>query len=227
MTEPDWQTYSGGTMVRSALWLEQVVGEGNEFTKNQLRDAFPAVAQIDRRVRDLRKYGWEILTSSEDASLTLEEQRFNKRGVPVWDNAARRAADQQMTLPATDRQKVLSRDGYMCTVCGIVGGEPYVDDSNLTAVLTVARRQVRLAGGSEIVGLATECKRCHTGSRGCRTSVDEVVSLIDKLGVRDRQQLASWLAAGLRDISDLDRAWNAALRLPPEARSEIASRLAE
>lgn len=227
MTEPDWQTYSGGTMVRSALWLDQVVGEGNEFTKNQLREAFPAVSQIDRRVRDLRKYGWEILTSSEDASLTLEEQRFNKRGVRVWDNAARREADQQMTLPATDRQKVLSRDGYLCTVCGIAGGEAYVDDSNLTAVLTVARRQVRLADGNEVVHLATECKRCHTGSRGSSTSVDEVVSLIDKLGVRDRQQLASWLAAGQRNISDLDRAWNAVLRLPPEAKSEITNRLAE
>ncbi|WP_405147832.1 hypothetical protein OG308_30435 [Nocardia salmonicida] len=227
MTEPDWRTYSGGTMIRSALWLVQVVGEGNEFTKNQLREAFPTVSQIDRRVRDLRKYGWELLTSSEDASLTQEEQRFSRRGVPVWDDAARRTADQQMTLPATDRQKVLARDGYLCTICGIAGGEPYLDDSNLTAVLTVARRQIRLAAGSEVVRLSTECKRCHTGSRGRATVVDDVVRLIDALGIDERRQLVSWLDSGRRNVSDLDRAWNAVLRLPPEAKSEIADHLAE
>ncbi|MEU4811019.1 hypothetical protein AB0H20_17635 [Nocardia fluminea] len=227
MTEPDWRTYSGGTMIRSALWLVQVVGEGNEFTKNQLREAFPTVSQIDRRVRDLRKYGWELLTSSEDASLTQDEQRFSKRGVPVWDNDSRRAADQRMTLPATDRQQVLARDGYLCTVCGIAGGEAYPEDSNLTAVLTVARRKVRLASGNEVTRLVTECKRCHTGSRGRAVAVDDVVGMIGKLGPRDRQQLATWLASGRRTVSDLDRIWNAILRLPPEGKSEIADRLGE
>src|SRR5258707_11496461 len=104
MPEPDWHTYKAGTMIRSALWLVQEVGEGNEFTKQQLREAFPAVSQIDRRVRDLRKYGWVILTNTEDAQLTAEEQRFVQRGVPVWDAQAKRAADREMTIPATDRQ---------------------------------------------------------------------------------------------------------------------------
>jgi hypothetical protein len=30
-----------GSMVRAALWLVEEVGEGNTFTKEQLREAFP------------------------------------------------------------------------------------------------------------------------------------------------------------------------------------------
>ncbi|MFJ8463067.1 hypothetical protein [Streptomyces swartbergensis] len=87
---PDWRDTSGGGLVRGALWLCQEVGEGNIFTKSQLRAAFPDLAQIDRRVRDLRDYGWVIDTSREDATLGQAEQRFVKQGVKVWDPQQRK-----------------------------------------------------------------------------------------------------------------------------------------
>jgi hypothetical protein len=42
---PAWNdpNFKGGTMARGALWLLQEVGEGNTFTKEQLRVAFPGV----------------------------------------------------------------------------------------------------------------------------------------------------------------------------------------
>ena len=47
MEQPDWQDpTAGGAMVRGALWLVQVIGEGSTFTKTQLREAFPGVARI-------------------------------------------------------------------------------------------------------------------------------------------------------------------------------------
>ena len=58
MVMPRWDDANLGTMRRAALWLVEVVGEGNSFTKSQLREAFPEVAQIDRRMRDLRDFGW-------------------------------------------------------------------------------------------------------------------------------------------------------------------------
>nr|BFE76826.1 hypothetical protein GCM10020092_101270 [Actinoplanes digitatis] len=105
MDLPAWDDpdFKGGTMVRAALWLVQVVGEGNTFTKEQLRLAFPGVSQADRRLRDLRDYRWSILTSTEDASLLAEEQRFLHVGVPVWDPAARRAAAPQNTMSAKEK----------------------------------------------------------------------------------------------------------------------------
>src|SRR4029079_19025372 len=105
---------SAGTMVRGALWLLQVVGEGNTFTKNQLREAFPGISQVDRRIRDLRDYGWVVYSSTEDATLLAEDQRFVKAGVAVWDPKARRAAAPQNPISSKDRQAVLARDGYMC-----------------------------------------------------------------------------------------------------------------
>lgn len=82
---PSWQDSELGTMKRAALWLVQVVGEGEIFTKTELREAFPDVAQIDRRMRDLRDFGWKIDTKREDIDLDANEQRYVQRGEPVWE----------------------------------------------------------------------------------------------------------------------------------------------
>ncbi|MFE2423970.1 hypothetical protein [Streptomyces hokutonensis] len=87
---PDWRDTHGGGLVLGALWLMQEVGQGNVFTKSQLRAAFPDIAQIDRRVRDLRDYGWVIDTSREDPSLDQAEQRFVEPGISVWDPEERK-----------------------------------------------------------------------------------------------------------------------------------------
>src|SRR4051794_13683960 len=87
MVLPAWDDTSTkhGTKIRVALWLLSVVGEGHLFTKAQLRDAFPGVEQVDRRMRDLRPHGWQLLTNREDASLSPDELRFVKAGEEVWD----------------------------------------------------------------------------------------------------------------------------------------------
>src|SRR5687768_11563496 len=86
MSLPKWNDPSlkVGTMIRIALWLISEIGIGNRFTKEALRQAFPGVAQSDRRLRDLRKYGWVIHTNTEDASLKTDEQRLVAVGKPVW-----------------------------------------------------------------------------------------------------------------------------------------------
>ncbi|THA37807.1 hypothetical protein [Streptomyces sp. A1547] len=92
MTEsqlPDWTDQKMATKVRTALWLATEVGEGNVYTKEQLRAAFPDVTQIDRRVRELRDYGWVIATNRDDPRLTSHEARFVQAGDPVWEPGAR------------------------------------------------------------------------------------------------------------------------------------------
>lgn len=229
MPFPDWNDpkIKAGTMIRGALWLVQVIGEGKTFTKEQIRDAFPGISQADRRIRDLRDYGWVILTNTEDATLMAEDQRFVKAGVPVWDPAARRAAAPQKAVSAKEKQAVMARDEYVCTVCGIAGGESYIDDSNQTAVLSVTRRETVLPDGRECVQLVTECKRCRAGSDGAPARADEALTDIKALDRADQRRLARWIERGRRGSTPLERAWNAYRRLPADARDEVRALLGD
>src|SRR4051812_10176096 len=180
-------------MVRGALWLVQVIGEGNTFTKNQLRDAFPGVSQVDRRIRDLRDYGWVVYSSAEDATLLREDQRFVRAGVPVWDPKARRANAPEKAITPKERQAALARDGYMCTLCGISGAEPYPDDAVMTAVLAVSRRSVSGEDGRENQVLVTECKRCRSGGGPDPLDVKDAVAAAAELGPGERRRLLRWM----------------------------------
>jgi hypothetical protein len=224
---PAWNDpeLKAGTMVRGALWLVQVIGEGNTYTKAQLRDAFPGVSQADRRIRDLRDYGWVLRTNAEDATLTAEDQRFVKAGVPVWDPAARRAAAPQKAVSNKEKQATMARDHYMCTVCGISGGEEYIDDSNQTAVLAVTRRETALPDGREETLLVTECKRCRAGGEGLPAQADEALAAIKALDPGDQRRVMRWIERGRRGSTPLDRAWNAYRRLPADARDELRATL--
>ncbi|WAL95713.1 hypothetical protein [Streptomyces sp. Je 1-369] len=224
---PTWNDpeLKAGTMIKGALWLVQEVGVGGTFTKGQLRNAFPGVSQADRRLRDLRDYGWVILTNTEDATLLAEDQRFVKAGVPVWDPAARRAAAPQKAISAKEKQSVMARDGFMCTVCGIAGAEPYIDDSNQTAVLSVTRRETILPDGRHETLLLTECKRCRAGFQSFPARADEVLADIKALDPSEQRRLVHWAKRGRRGSTPLERAWNAYRRLPAAARDEIQSQL--
>ena len=227
MKQPAWDDPgAGGTMVRGALWLLQVVGEGNTFTKNQLRDAFPGISQVDRRIRDLRDYGWVVYSSAEDASLLREDQRFVTTGVPVWDPAARRANAPEKTISTKERQAVLARDGYMCTLCGIAGGEPYPDNGLMTAVLAVSQRTVTSDDGRDKQVLVTECKRCRSGEAPPPLDAAETRWQLQPTSAPAKlRRLLRWMERGRRGSTELDRAWAAYLRVPPDERMQVAMRL--
>ncbi|GAA4687327.1 hypothetical protein GCM10025780_37780 [Frondihabitans cladoniiphilus] len=228
MNRPRWNdpAFPGGTMVRSALWLLDVVGEGNIFTKEQLRSAFPGVSQVDRRVRDLRDYGWVMDTNSVDATLTADEQRFVTAGVEVWDPVARRAVEhRQASVSAKQRAAVFAADSYQCVLCGVAGGESYIDNQSETAVLAVTRREVTLSDGTPSVQLVTECKRCRSGLRGTGPNQIDVEQLLVELSEEDLERLSRWARRGRRSATSLDKAWNALRRMPTVDRNLLLERL--
>lgn len=229
MDQPAWDDaeLKAGTMVRGALWLLQVVGEGGTFTKNQLRVAFPGVSQADRRIRDLRDYGWVLYSNTEDASLLAEDQRFVKAGVAVWDPKQRSMATPRKSLSNKDRQAILARDGYMCTLCGIAGAEPYPDDPLMTAVLAVSRRTVVTRGGGEVETLVTECKRCRSGDGIGTVDTDVALKAAKELNFGELRRLLRWMERGRRGSTELDRAWTHYLRVPAALRSDVAEQLRE
>lgn len=213
MTDPKWNSETKlGTMARGALWLVQVVGEGNTFTKADLREAFPDVAQADRRIRDLRKYGWVIGTNVTDAALRSDEQRFVSAGLPVWDSQTKRIPD---SLPSKKRAEIFRADGYQCVDCGVAGGESYPDGGSGIAVLGAYLR-------GEPKGYVTLCKRCGSAAEtGEQARFDDATAAIESLQPEELAKLSRWVRAERRGTTSLDRAWLAIRRLPHEQRDAI------
>ncbi|GAB4005237.1 hypothetical protein [Nocardioides ultimimeridianus] len=208
-------------MVKGALWLLQEVGVGNVFTKAEIRDAFPGVAQADRRIRDLRDFGWVLHTRADDASLLQEQTRLVAAGAAVWDPKERREASPDKGLSAKERQGVMERDDFMCTICGIAGGEAYPDDNMNTAVLSVMKQSLVAGPGRNDAALVTACKRCKAGRSGHKVDPSRVQRTIDELDPSDRRLIEAWARAGKRSFSPAERAWAMYRGLPPEARAMV------
>ena len=114
----------------AARWLEDSVGLGGVFTKEQLRAAFPGVTQIDRRVRDLRERGWVIDTRRQDPTLGQTEMRLVTIG--------------GLTKPANavsskDRRDTLVSWAYSCCLCGAQASSSYADAKHVRVQLVVTR----------------------------------------------------------------------------------------
>ncbi|MER5706694.1 hypothetical protein [Streptomyces sp. NPDC002122] len=221
---PSWLDKKFGSKVRAGLWLASEVGEGNVFTKGQLRAAFPEVAQIDRRVRDLRDHGWQIDTRREDESLNLDEQRFVKQGVEVWLPGQSKSPKEKTGLTAAQRTKVLLADSFLCRSCGIGAGESF-GDGGQDAQLDVARRQVLGPDGKTQTQLVTECNRCRVGGRERVADLGAVIGTLGRMSPLERAVFAGWLDAGRRNPSPMEKLWGECRTLPEEARNALRDAL--
>ncbi|WP_280511233.1 hypothetical protein [Nocardia farcinica] len=219
MTIPSWENPSLGTMKRVALWLVAEVGVGGVFTKTQLRESFPETAQIDRRMRDLRDFGWRIDTNREDPSLEPHEQRFVAQGEPVWEpgKATRKSG---ATITATERYSLMKADNNMCRSCGIGPGEEF-EDTHMVSKLDVARRQVRMPDGRVLMQMVIECNRCRIGARDHEVDLPAIVGRIDRLPQYERKMLAGWVEADARSFSEVEGLWAIYRTLPADARAEV------
>lgn len=224
MTLPSYQDKKLGSMARAALWLVTMVGEGQVFTKSQLREAFPDVAQIDRRLRDLRVHGWRIDTSRDDPSLLQQEQRFVTRGTDVWIPGKSKAPKHKASLTAAQRAKAMHDDNNLCRSCGIGAGEAYGDEGGIeTAKLNVARRKVLMADGATEYQLVTECKRCGTGGGPDRqVDLGALLDLVEDLAPLEQRLFAKWIAADQRTFSPIEKVWGIYRTLPQESRAAVA-----
>ncbi|MFF9600778.1 hypothetical protein ACF1GY_00665 [Streptomyces sp. NPDC014684] len=212
---PSWQDSKLGTMKRAALWLVQVVGEGNVFTKAQLRDAFPDVAQIDRRMRDLRDFGWKIDTKREDIDLDANEQRYVQRGKPVWEPG--RGTRPKSAITVNQRRELLTAYNHKCGSCGAAPGDTYAD-SEVTAQLDVAKREVMLPNGTKALQYVVECNRCRVGGIGSTYDVPALLSEAASLPSLEFGILKSWVEQDARTFSSVENVWAKYRALPAEAR---------
>jgi len=218
MTVPDWRTSTAGTRSRVALWLHSEIGVNGTFTKAQLRDAFPGVEQVDRRMRDLRSEGWVLRTYREDRSLSVDELRLVTEGGAVWESRYRSKTAGGVT--DKERQAIFAADEYACVYCGVGGGEPYSDDQLRTAKLTLSR----VPGLDGTVQLRTTCDRCHVAAP---TEVfdDSALQRLQSLDESARASLRGWVRKGVRQPSSEETLWILYRRLPRDSRAAFESAL--
>lgn len=214
MAVPEWRTSRAGARIRVALWLSAEVGPGGTFTKAQLREAFPKIEQIDRRMRDLRPDGWVIATYREDRTLASDELRLVMIGAPVWDKGYRSPATD--TIGDKARRTVLAAHNYTCAYCGIGPGEKYADDPLRTARLSISR-----LGSGAARSLVPLCDRCLAGGGADAPRVDQIIDAIQSLSGGERTKLDGWISHGERTQSPAEVVWATWRRLPREVRQEI------
>lgn len=219
MTLPSWRDSSLGTMARGALWLVTEVGEGSTFTKSQLREAFPDVSQIDRRLRDLRAYDWEIYTRREDPGLRQEEQRFVKKGLEVWVPGVTRER-QKATLTSAQRTKILADDDHLCRSCGAAAGDLF-EDGVASAQLDIARRKVQLSDGSTELHPVVECNRCRVGNKDSVVDLESVIAEVEGLAPLEREILGEWIKRDRREFGAVEKLWAVYRTLPKESRDRV------
>lgn len=224
MTLPKWNSpgIRVGTMIRTALWLVTEVGVGNVFTKELHRLAFAGIAQADRRLRDLREYGWVIHTSLEDLTLNRNEQRLVTVGLPVWERGIRKLVLAE-NVTSKKRMATFAENDYQCAVCGIAGGEVYPDAPQVSAVLSISRRKVKFAVDHIENLLITECKRCRAGTEAKPLEIAILLSKFNNLDATDKSTFIRWAAHGRR--GELDSAWGEFRRLSKTLQEEVLMRL--
>ena len=209
-------------MIRTALWLVSEIGIGNTFTKEQHRSAFYGITQSDRRLRDLRAYGWVIHTSADDLTLNPEEQRFVLAGIPVWESGRRKKTTTDI-LTAKMRMTALAANNYQCVLCGIAGGENYPDAPHMTAILGVSRRTVTVSEGRVQTMFVPECKRCRSGVAAGSFDIPQLLDEIRSLDAASQALFVRWTQRGRQGA--LERIWADFWRLPPTARDQVRERL--
>ncbi|WP_208033209.1 HNH endonuclease [Streptomyces cyanogenus] len=215
---PKWTDQKIGTKVRLALWLRDVVGEGNIFTKAQMRHAFPEYAQLDRRLRDLRDHGWEIETRLTRVSLKQDELFFARAGEPIWDPATRAARVARRGPSARIRRIVLERDGHACVRCGLRAGSTRL---GLAYVVPISH------GGTDSPdNLITLCPNCNAGRTSQPPGEEEVWLRMQSLSPGEQSRLLAWMTLGRRPVSAVEEVWQLYRAAPASQKNTLKELLA-
>ena len=229
---PETKARRFGAEPKLASWLNFNAKVGEVFTIRQLREALGGVAgpnideHFNRRFRNLRKYGWIVLSSRDAGDLKPNEYRLEQVGAPIWLGKSKYA-----NKPVSEkiRRQVFDRDGHRCLLCGIGAGEPYADQPTRLARLTLGHFVAdSLRGSNDPANLRTECSRCNepVKEEAQRSeSATEIWPKIRGLSRADKVRLLTWIESGYRERDTVDRLFDQFRILPAPQRDELRARL--
>ncbi|MCX5014770.1 HNH endonuclease [Streptomyces sp. NBC_00555] len=205
-------------------------GVNGKFSKLELFQAVPDVAQADRRMRDLRPMGWKIDNYKGNPSLKPDEYLVRELGTRVdLGEAAPKSIRKSVTGPK--RRRILERDGHMCQVCGIRATQEFPDAPGRTAVLTIGHIiPVNRGGQNNDDNLRVECQRCGDESRDITVDPptgQQVLTHAIHGSLKDKRTLYGWMQAGRRTPSDTEKVFQEWSRLPHAERLDVMTKLAE
>ncbi|MFE1937538.1 HNH endonuclease [Streptomyces sp. NPDC059474] len=205
------------------------VGEGNVFTKLQLFEGVPGVAQADRRMRDLRDLGWQIDNYKSDPRLHPDEYRLTAIGTRI-DLGEQPKEAPRPRITAARRREALERAGFVCQSCGIGAGEVYADEDGHRAVLSVHLADPGPPVNTELSNLRVECQRCNAGTRGAGRAApapEEVLMRASSLSTReDKRRLYRLMQSGRLERDEVELIFAEWLRLSREDRVDVMLRFA-
>ncbi|MCZ7417511.1 MULTISPECIES: HNH endonuclease [unclassified Streptomyces] len=207
------------------------VGPGGTFTKLELFDAVPDVAQADRRMRDLREMGWRIDNYKVNPNLRPNQYLVVQLGVRIdLGEPVPKGARKAITGPK--RRRIFERDGHTCQVCGIHAGAAFPDDPERHANLTVGHViPVSRGGSNDDDNLRAECQRCGDEARDITRNPptkEEVLAHLSHLGgLKEKRRLYGWMQAGTRTLDDTERLFIEWARLSPVDRLAVTAALAD
>lgn len=211
-----------GVERKLAAWLRFNKNVGDTFTTKEGRSALgePDIPNADehfqRRLRQLRKDGWEIPSTKYDPSLAREQYRVDRVG---WYPGCGVDRPKKPSISKAKKRAVFDRDGWMCVVCGARSGEPTLDDPDRTVRLTVGHVLSDHYGGSaDIRNLRSECSDCNEPirSEGAKPeSAEEIETAIRKLKTRERVRLVQWIEARRYIRGDAEEVYDRYRQLTP------------
>jgi len=229
---PGKQKQKFGVEPQLAAWLNFNAKEGDILTLRRLRKELGEAnhpvddEHFNRRFRQLRKYGWSVLSSRDFAGLKQDEYRLDSIGRPIW------LGKSQFIKKATSakvRREIFDRDGHRCVVCGVGAGECYPDDPTKRARLTIGHFVAgSLRGPNDRANLRTECSRCNEPAKEEVTRSEsglEIWPKIRNLGNADKVRLLHWMEQGQRSRDYVDCLFDQYRCLPPSQRDELRAQL--
>jgi 5-methylcytosine-specific restriction endonuclease McrA len=204
------------------------VGEGGKFTKLNLLEAVPGVAQADRRMRDLRSMGWVIDNYKINPNLSPDQYLLRTIGTRV--DLGEKPDAQRKTITGAKRRRILDRDGHVCQSCFTAGGEEFADAPGRRATLTIGHiYPVSRGGTDDDSNLRAECQRCNDEARDNTDNppdADEVLTQASRGSRKDKRELYLWMQRNRRSISDQEQLFIKWRRLPMEERERVMNALA-
>lgn len=215
------------SLVKVATYVASV-GEGGKFTKLNMLEAVPGVAQADRRMRDLRSMGWVIDNYKINPNLSPDQYLLRTIGTRV--DLGEKPDVQRKTITGAKRRRILDRDGHVCQSCFTAGGEEFADAPGRRATLTIGHIVPVARGGTDDdSNLRAECQRCNDEARDNTDNppdADEVLTQASRGSRKDKRQLYLWMRQNQRSISDQEKLFIKWRRLPAHERERVMNALA-
>lgn len=194
------QNKAFGVERRIAAWLAFHKRPGDTFTTVELRNALGdgdipnGDEHFQRRLRELRKDGWQIPSVKYDRNLEVEHYRVDVSG---W-HPAQGPRPKKPTITAAVRREVFDRDQHRCWSCGLGANESNPANGNLPTVLTVGHVKALQHGGvSDPGNLRTECSYCNETVRSDMyepPAIEIVMSKVRNLNSENLRLLLRWTA---------------------------------